>query len=203
MTIPFPHCRVQRLCLILCRVPEHLKVLFSTVALVIEPPVHLVHDLLVSATLEWNHLALVVESEIEVQGDLNASSAGVQCTSDYWRSIKCGRLTVRENKLSMETSHIRRDETNKHKDALLGIVHGTQPGDVLWELADGIMSRRYKNQLVCRDISCGRKGSLPVGRLLTIAMGTGICGSCNICGQKSPKKSPSLPCVVKSLSPPS
>ena len=83
MTIPFPHGRVQRLGLVLCGIPEHLEVLFSTFALVIEPPVHLVHDLLVRATLKWDHLALVIESEVEVQGHLNATSAGVQCTRDY------------------------------------------------------------------------------------------------------------------------
>jgi hypothetical protein len=60
-------------------------------------------------------------------------------------------------------------------------------------VADVIMSRCYKNQFVCKTSAVERKSSLPVGRLLTMAMGTGLCGSCNMCGQKSPKKSSSLP----------
>jgi hypothetical protein len=94
MTIPFLQRRVQRLGLVFCRIPEHLEMLFSTVALAIEPPVHLVHDLLVGPTLKWNHLALVVESEVEVKGHLNASSARFQCARDYGRSIECWRLAI-------------------------------------------------------------------------------------------------------------
>lgn len=77
MTIPFPQRRIQRLRLILSRIPEHLEVLFSTVSLSIELPVHLVHDLLVGPTLKWDHLSLVVEPEVEVQGHLDTASTRV------------------------------------------------------------------------------------------------------------------------------
>jgi hypothetical protein len=83
MAIPFSQSSIQWLDLILRRIPEHLEVLFSTFTLAIELPVHPVHDLLVGATLKWNHLALVVESEVEVKGNLNATSASVQRTRDY------------------------------------------------------------------------------------------------------------------------
>jgi hypothetical protein len=54
------------------------------------------------------------------------------------------------------------------------------------------MSRCYKSQFVCRTSAVERKDSLPVGPLLTMAMGTGVCGSCNMCGKKSAKKLSSL-----------
>ena len=97
MTVPLPQSRVDRLGLILCRIPERLEILFSTISLAVKFPVHLVHDLLVRTTLKWNHLSLVVKSEVEVQGHLNATSTGVQCTGDDGRSIKRGRLAADAN----------------------------------------------------------------------------------------------------------
>lgn len=66
MAIPFLHSRVQRFDLVLAGVPENFKILLRTVPFRVKLRVHPVYDLLIRATLERNHLALVVETEVEV-----------------------------------------------------------------------------------------------------------------------------------------
>ena len=66
VAIPLLHRRVQRSCLVLARIPEHLETLLRAVSFRVERCVHPVYDFLVRAALEWNHLTLVVEAEVEV-----------------------------------------------------------------------------------------------------------------------------------------
>jgi hypothetical protein len=86
---------------------------------------------------------------------------------------------------------------NGHEDTSLCVTHCAKPSNVLWVLADVVMSRHYMSinyELFTYDGM--REGPLPVGHLLTIAIGTGSCGSCSICGQKSLGLSPLLSCDV-------
>lgn len=63
---------------------------------------------------------------------------------------------------------------NKHEDTLFRVTHGANPSNVLRELADLVMSRTYTpKQLSTIFKTTQRKGPLPVGHLLTIAIGTG------------------------------
>ena len=83
---------------------------------------------------------------------------------------------------------------NKHEDTPIRITDGAKPSNVLWVLADVVMSRRcIQKQLWALHKGTNGKGILPVGRLLTIAIGTGWCGSCNRCGRNSLRISPSSP----------
>jgi len=66
VAIPFLHGRIQRFCLVLTSIPKYLKTLLRTISFGVELRVHLVYDLLVCATLEGNHLTLVIETEVEV-----------------------------------------------------------------------------------------------------------------------------------------
>jgi hypothetical protein len=53
-----------------------------------------VHDLLVRAALKGDHLALVVEAEVEVERHLDPAPARVQDTRDYRRRVERRRLAV-------------------------------------------------------------------------------------------------------------
>ncbi len=66
MAIPFPNSRIQRSRLVRAGVPEDLEMLFRAISFRIKRRVHPVYDFLIRASLEWYHLALIVESEIEV-----------------------------------------------------------------------------------------------------------------------------------------
>ena len=94
VAIPFLHSRVQRFGLVLACVPKYLETLLRALSLSVERLVHPVYDILVSAPLEGNHLALVVETEVEVERHLDATPAGVQRAGNNGRSIECRRLSV-------------------------------------------------------------------------------------------------------------
>lgn len=66
MAIPFLNGRVQRSSLVRAGVPENTQMLLRAVSFGIERRVHPVYDLLIRSTLEGYHLALVVESEVEI-----------------------------------------------------------------------------------------------------------------------------------------
>ena len=66
MAISFLYGRIQRVFLVLTSIPKYLKTLLRTISFSVELSVHLVYDLLVCATLEGNHLTLVIETEVEV-----------------------------------------------------------------------------------------------------------------------------------------
>jgi hypothetical protein len=60
-----------------------------------------VYDVLIRATLEGDHLALVVETEVEIKRHLNPAPAGVQSTGNDGRSIECWSLTTCTCRLSL------------------------------------------------------------------------------------------------------
>lgn len=66
VAIPFLNSRVKRFGLILAGIPENLEVLLRAVSFRIKRSVHPVYDFLIRATLEGDHLALVVESKVEI-----------------------------------------------------------------------------------------------------------------------------------------
>ena len=66
VAIPFPKSRVQRSSLVRAGVPENLQLLLPAVSFGIECRVHPVYYFLIRTTLEGYHLALVVESEVEI-----------------------------------------------------------------------------------------------------------------------------------------
>jgi hypothetical protein len=66
VAIPLLKSRIHRFCLVFAGIPENLEVLLRAVSFRIKCSVHFVYDFLIRATLEGNHLALVVESEVEI-----------------------------------------------------------------------------------------------------------------------------------------
>lgn len=66
VAIPFLNSRVHRSSLVRGGVPENLQVLLRSVSFGIERRVHPMYYFLIRATLEGYHLALVVESEVEI-----------------------------------------------------------------------------------------------------------------------------------------
>lgn len=66
VAIPFLNSRVQRSSLVRAGVPENLQMLLRTISFGIERRVHPVYYVLIRATLEGYHLALVVKSEAEI-----------------------------------------------------------------------------------------------------------------------------------------
>jgi hypothetical protein len=109
VAIPFLYSRVQRFGLVLACEPKYLETLLRALSFSVECLVHPVHDLLVSATLEGNHLALVVETEVEVECHSDATPAGVQSAGNNGRSIECRRLSVCMHRLSTHARRITKD----------------------------------------------------------------------------------------------
>lgn len=66
VTVPFFQGRVQRSGLVLASVPENFEMLLCPLSFRIEGCVHPVYDFLIRSTLEGDHLALVVETEVEI-----------------------------------------------------------------------------------------------------------------------------------------
>jgi hypothetical protein len=66
VAIPFPYSRVQGSGLVRAGIPENLKMFLRSVSFGVKSPVHPVYNLLIRAALERYHLALVVESEVEI-----------------------------------------------------------------------------------------------------------------------------------------
>jgi hypothetical protein len=66
VAIPFLNNRVQRFGLVLAGIPENFEMLLPAVSFGIKRSVHPVYNFLIRATLEGDHLALVVESEVEI-----------------------------------------------------------------------------------------------------------------------------------------
>jgi len=66
VAIPFLNSRVQWSSLVRAGVPEDLQMLLRAISFRIERHVHPVYYLLIRATLEGYHLALVIESEVEI-----------------------------------------------------------------------------------------------------------------------------------------
>lgn len=66
VAISFPNSRIQRSSHVRASVPENLQMLLRAVSFGIERCVHPVYYFLIRATLEGYHLALVVESEVEI-----------------------------------------------------------------------------------------------------------------------------------------
>lgn len=82
MAIPFPNSSVQRLGLVFAGIPENLEMLLRAISFGIKHCVHPVYDILIRATLEGDHLALVIETEVKVKRHLNPTLAGVQSTGN-------------------------------------------------------------------------------------------------------------------------
>ena len=174
MAIPFPNGCVQRFGLVLAGIPEYLEMLLRAISFGIKRCIHPMYDILIRATLKGDHLALVIETEVEIKRHLNPSLAGVQSTRNDGRSIERWSLTTCTCRLSSCSPRVI-EKWNRHEDTPFRVTHGANPSNVLWELADLVMSRTYTpKQLstICKATHKGR-GPLPVGHLLTIAIGTG------------------------------
>ncbi len=66
VAIPLPYSRVQGSGLVRAGIPENLEMFLRGVSFGVKSPVHPVYNLLIRATLEGYHLALITESEVKI-----------------------------------------------------------------------------------------------------------------------------------------
>lgn len=196
MAIPFLRSSAHRYNLVLCGIPVDFQVVL--LAFLVECFVHLVHDHLVGATLERDHLPKVVEafaaSQLQSSCWKNSSSPrsryNVTSTPRLQASnvagmtgdaLKVGDCLIIESAHSFIINSRQQLPNYSHEDALLSVLECCQPCNVLRDCMRALVSGSYERTLnscpwnILRDIN-----SLPFGRRFTIAIGTGSCLECKI-----------------------
>ena len=126
MAVAFLDRGVQWYGLVLADIPVDAEVL--ALANSVERLVETRHDLLVGTALEWYHLALVIEAQVEPKDDLDAALARLDDSFLDGARIQCRRLTARRTNVRRSKGLLKLHE---HEHFTLCIFEAGEPCDIL------------------------------------------------------------------------